>query len=199
MQNTAIRVMLVDDNTERADLVEQRLHSEGAQVVSRITSATGLLFQMEQHRPDVVVMDIESPDRDVLESLSLVSAHNPTPVVMFSSKKDPSFINEAVSAGVTAYQVAGINPDYVKPVIDVAIAQFRSFQTLRQQLDDTKNQLADRKIIEKAKGLLMTSQNISEEEAFKTMRGVAMDTNQRMSAVAKSVITMFESSVEEKK
>lgn len=180
--------MLVDDNPTRAQLVEERLWSSGYNVVAVIPSATGLLFQIEQHSPDVVLIDLESPDRDVLESLAIVNVHNPRPVVMFTEQEDPEYINQAVTAGISTYLVGGIDPEYVKPVIDVAIAQFKSFQSLRNQLNSTMTQLEDRKIIEQAKGLLMAFQKLSEEDAHKLLNKLAMDNNQRLPDVARTVL-----------
>ncbi len=180
--------MLVDDNPERGQLVEERLTMCGYAVVAVIPSATGLLFQIDQHSPDVVLIDLESPDRDVLESLAIVNHHNPRPVVMFTQEEDPSYISQAVNAGISTYMVGGIDAEHVKPVIDVAIAQFKSFQALRTQLSDTITQLEDRKVIEQAKGLLMAFQKLSEEEAHKMINKLAMDNNQRLADVARTVL-----------
>jgi len=180
--------MLVDDNPQRAQLVEDNLWAKGFDVVSVIPSATGLLFQIEQHSPDVILIDLESPDRDVLESLAIVNHHNPRPVVMFTQEEDPQYINEAVSAGISTYMVGGINASQVKPVIDVAIAQFHSFQSLRSELTQTKSQLEDRKLIEQAKGLIMAHQKVGEDEAHRLLNKLAMDNNQRLPDVAKTVL-----------
>ena len=188
-----LRVMLVDDNPERAQFVEEKLWSYGYEVVAVIPSATGLLFQIDQHGPDVILIDLESPDRDVLESLAVVNHHNPRPVVMFTQEEDPAYIDQAVNAGISTYLVGGINAEHVKPIIDVAIAQFKSFQSLRSQLSDTMTQLEDRKLIEQAKGLLMAYQKLSEEEAHKMLNKLAMDNNQRMADVARTVLATLSS------
>lgn len=192
-EKTAIRVMLIDDNPDRAVMVEERLWSSGFEVSLVIPSATGLLFQIEQVRPDVVLIDLESPDRDVLESLSIINHHNPTPVVMFTQQDDPEFIDQAVSAGISTYLVGGINPDQVKPIIDVAMAQFKAFQSLRSELDSTRAQLEDRKLIEQAKGLLMAHRKLTEEEAHRLLTKLAMDTNQKLPAVAKTILATLTS------
>lgn len=184
--------MLVDDQPERAAMVEKAMLEAGYTVLSIIPSATGLLFQIEQHQPDVILIDLDSPDRDMLDSLSVINAHNPMPVVMFSKQDDPDFINQAVKSGVTAYQLDSVSPEKVKPVIDVAMAQFEAFQSVREALDSTRSELADRKTIEKAKGILMKVHDVSEEEAFTTLRGLAMETNQKLGVTARSVIAMLE-------
>lgn len=184
--------MLIDDQPERSAMVEKALLSAGLNVIAAIPSASGLLFQMQQHQPDIILIDLDSPDRDVLESLSIINAHNPMPVVMFSKEDDTDFITQAVQSGVTAYQLDNISSDKVKPIIDLAMAQFNAFQTVKQELDSTKSQLADRKIIEKAKGLLMSVHSVNEEEAFSTLRGLAMETNQKLAVTAQNVVTMLE-------
>lgn len=190
-----LSVMLVDDQPERSAMVEKVLTDAGLNVISAIPSCTGLLFQMEQHQPDIILIDLDSPDRDVLESLSIINTHNPKPVVMFSREEDPDFISKAVQSGVTAYQLDSVNPAKVKPVIDLAMAQFKAFQSLREELDSTKMQLADRKVIERAKGLLMKAHKIDEEEAFATIRSLAMETNQRLATTAQSIATMLEKNI----
>lgn len=191
--------MLVDDQPERSAMVEKVLTDAGFNVISAIPSCTGLLFQMEQHQPDIILIDLDSPDRDVLDSLTIINTHNPKPVVMFSREDDPDFISKAVQSGVTAYQLDSINPAKVKPVIDLAMAQFKAFQSLREELDSAKTQLADRKIIERAKGLLMRIHKVDEEDAYATLRSLAMENNQRLAATAQSVVTMLEKSIKPRK
>ena len=186
-----IRIMLVDDHVERSASVEEKLRDSGFEVISRLPSATGLLFQIEQHQPDLVLIDIQSPGRDVLESLSVVNHHKPRPVVMFSHEEDPAFIEQAVDAGVTAYLMDELNPDRVKPVIDLAIAQFKSYQSLRRALDDARTKLASQSVIEEAKQLLMDQRGISEDKAHKTLRTLSMDTNQSLPEAARSVINIL--------
>lgn len=187
-----LSIMLVDDQPERATMVEEAMLAAGHNVLSIIPSATGLLFQIEQHQPDVILIDLDSPDRDMLDSLSIINAHNPMPVVMFSKEDDPEFIQQAVKSGVTAYQLDTISAEKVQPILDVAMAQFDAFQSLKNALDDTRSELADRKTIEKAKGLLMKVHGVPEEEAFKTLRSLAMETNQKLGVTAKNLITMLE-------
>ena len=187
----SIRVMLVDDLPERAAIVDSHLVAAGYNVVSSLPNASGLLFQIEQHKPDIILIDLQSPGRDVLESLSVINAHNPTPVVMFSEKEDPGFIKEAVEAGVSAYLMGGFDAQRVKPVIDVAMAQFKSFQSLRQALDTTRDRLESLSVIDKAKRLLIKQHKFSEEEAHQQLRTLSMNTNQSMQQTAQSVVTIL--------
>lgn len=183
--------MLVDDHPQRAAMVEQALKACGFHIVAMLASASGLLFQIQELKPHVVMIDIESPDRDVLESLSLINQHNPTPVVMFSNEEDPAFIRQAINVGVSAYMMEDINPEKVKPVIDVALAQFEMFQSLRRQLSSTQQELDDKKILDKGKRLLMKHQKIAEPEAHKHMRNLAMNNNQTLVDIAKNVIAIL--------
>ena len=187
-----LRLILVDDDSERAAAVHASLQQAGFNVLAVIPTASGLLYQMAQHNPDVVIIALDSPDRDVLESLSIASSHNPRPVVMFSGSGDQSFIAEAIRAGVTAYQVEDINPSRAKAAIDVALAQFSAFNKLQQELDKTRRELAGRKTVDRAKGLLMARHQVSEEKAYTTQRKLAMDSNSSLADTADKVITMLE-------
>ncbi|MFZ2209084.1 MAG: ANTAR domain-containing protein [Porticoccaceae bacterium] len=190
--STEISIMLVDDNPERAAMVEAALGSRGFNVVAVLATASGLLFQMEQHQPKVVMIDLESPDRDIIESLAVLNQHQPTPVVMFSREQDPAFIQQAIAAGVSAYLAEGVDPDKVKTVIDIAIAQFEHFQALRRNFEETLRELESRKLVDRAKRLLMAHQKIDEDQAYAQMRKLAMNSNQKITAVATGVIAILD-------
>lgn len=187
-----MRVIVVDDDMSRATTVETKLKDVGFDVLSVIPTASGLLYQVAQQEPDVVIIALDSPDRDVLESLSIASSHNPRPVVMFSEAGDQDFITDAIKAGVTAYQSEYISPARVCAAINVAVAQFSAFNELREELHDTRRQLEERKLVEKAKGLLMSIHGVDEEEAFSTLRKLAMDKNSSLGETARDVIAMLE-------
>lgn len=190
--NGALRLILVDDNPARATAVESRLSGAGCEVLSIIPTASGLLYQMAQQEPDVVIIALDSPDRDVLESLSIASSHNPRPVVMFSEAGDPGFIGDAIRAGVTAYQAEDISPERVRAAVDIAIAQFSAFSELRQELDQARRQLEDRKVIDRAKGLLIDVHGVAEQEAYATLRKLAMDKHRTLGETARDVIALLE-------
>ncbi|WP_444907338.1 ANTAR domain-containing response regulator [Microbulbifer sp. ANSA003] len=192
MTNPSPGIMLVDDNPERAHLVCERLRAAGYSILAQINSAEGLLFQVEKYRPDIVLIDIESPDRDILESLAIVNREAPTPVAMFSGNGNADFISRAVDSGVSAYMAEGMTPERVAPAIEIAMAQFKHFQQLRQSLERTQQQLTERKAIERAKGLLMAKKNLSEEDAHKTLRNLAMNSNSTIHTVAEQVIQYFQ-------
>lgn len=183
-----LKVMLVDDNPRRAALVEDSLRECGVDTLCLVPGQTSLLRQIEQQQPDVIVIDLESPGRDLLESLSIVSVHNPTPVVMFSGEEDPDYIAKAVDSGVTAYLVDGINAETVKPIIDAAMAQFRRFQRLRSELDTTLTELGERKLVDQAKAVMMKHYGRTEQECYACLRTEAMNQGARTVDVARQVI-----------
>ncbi len=186
-----LRLILVDDDRERAAAVADGLGQVGFTVISVIPTAAGLLYQMSQHEPDAVIIALDSPDRDVLDSLSVVSSHNPRPVVMFSEAGDKDFITDAIRAGVTAYQAEDINPVRVRAAVDVAMAQFTTYNELKCELSKTRRQLEERKLIEKAKGMLMDVHKIAENEAFATLRKLAMDRNRTLGETAQEVVEIL--------
>lgn len=188
----SLKVMLVDDQPARAALLEQALRDHQFTVIARLSTAAGLAEQVARLEPDIIIIDIESPDRDTLENMAILHRDNPRPVVMFAEEGDASTIERAVRAGVSAYVVDGLNPARVKPIVDVAIARFREFQALRQELQETRTQLADRKQIDRAKGLLMKHRDMDEQQAYQAMRKMAMDRGQRLGEVANNIIAVLE-------
>lgn len=188
-ERNAVRVMLVDNEPERGQMVRVALESEGYQVICQRENTTGLVAAVAAEEPDVVIIDMESPDRDTLENMAMLNKHAPRPIVFFASEDtDNQAIQQAVRAGVSAYIVDGLAQHRVKPIVEVAIARFESFQALRSELMETRTALEERKQIERAKGLLMQHQSCSEDEAFRTLRKLAMDRHQRLGQVADDVI-----------
>ncbi len=187
-----LRVMLVDDQPARALQVQEALQKAGYAVVGHLPSASGLLQKMEAWQADLVIIDLQSPDRDILDSCSLISQFNPVPIVMFSALQEREFIEQAIQAGVSAYQVEGLDANRVRPILEVAIAQFRSHIALKKALQDTQQELQERKVIEQAKGLLMATQKISEDQAHSQLRQLSMDAGIRMPEAARQVITILQ-------
>jgi len=183
-----MRVLVVDESPERADILRAGLRRAGYEVSASLSSAGSLLAAIEQLKPDVIVIDTESPSRDVLEHLVVMTQHTPRPVVMFSNDSAPETIREAVRAGVSAYVVDGMDPDRIRAIIDVALAQFEDFQRLREELAEANLKLAERKLVERAKGLLMKSRSLDEEAAYALLRKSAMDRKLRLGEVAQQLI-----------
>lgn len=189
---TALKVLLVDEEPGRAAILERALLDAGYVLVSRLSSADRLAEHVAVSQPDIVIVDIDSPDRDCLENMALLSRSNPKPVIMFSDEDNEDTIASAIKAGVSAYVADGMNPERVRPIVQVAVARFREFQALKNELQKTRDQLADRKLIDKAKGLLMKHRNFNEDEAYHAMRKLAMERNQRLVDTARNVIEVFE-------
>lgn len=183
--------MLVDDDPERARWVGEFLLKAGMQV-SIAKAGRTLLKRISDVNPDIILIDIESPDRDMLESISVLSAHQPTPIVMFSEKRGSDFIGAAIAAGVTAYMIGEIEPTKVRPVIDAAMAQFQAFQEVRKALDQSQEELKERRGIEKAKFLLMQHHDMVEEDAFQFMRNQAMKLRLNLVEVAARITKNIE-------
>lgn len=176
-----MRVLVVDESPERAETLGAALREAGYEVAASLTSAIALLGKIDRLQPDIIVIDTESPSRDVIEHISVMTQHTPRPVVMFSGDATEDTIRRAVRAGVSAYIVDGIDPARVRPVIQAALAQFEEFQRLRRQL-------AERKAVERAKGLLMKARGLDEESAYALLRKSAMDRNVRIGEVAQQLI-----------
>lgn len=189
---SSVSVMLVDDQPARAALLERALCDHGYDVIARLETAGGLADAVSRLQPDVIVVDIDSPDRDTLDTMALLHRDNPRPIVMFAGENDVGSIERALRAGVSAYVVDGLDPVRVKGIVDVAIARFREFQALRSELEKTRNELADRKLIDRAKGLLMQHRSYGERDAYHAMRRMAMDRGQRLVDVARNIISVFE-------
>lgn len=183
-----IRVMLVDENQERAIPLKQVLREAGYQVIAYISDMADLNKEVAKLNPDVIIIDIDSPSRDTLEHISLASRDDPRPIVMFTHDGDTEKIRSATRAGVSAYVVGGISNERLKPIMDAALARFDEYRALRLQLDTANNKLAERKIIERAKGILMQRRNINEDQAYQALRKLAMDRNEHLDAVARQVV-----------
>ena len=183
-----MRILVVDESPERADTLREGLRRAGYEVSASLSSPASLFAALEQLEPDVIVVDTQSPSRDVLEHLVVLTQHTPRPVVMFASDGAPETIREAVRAGVSAYVVDGMNPDRIRGIIDVAVAHFEDFQRLRGELAEANLRLAERKLVERAKGLLMKSRSLDEEAAYSLLRKFAMDRKLRLGEVAQQLI-----------
>ena len=187
-QHRRLRVLLVDDSPQRRASVESSLAGVGCEVVGFASSLDNLVQRVEAADPDVVIMDIESPNRDILDSLRCLQSSTPRPIVMFTQDDDGETITRATRAGVSAYVVDGIGQKRVRPILDAAIERFVQFRDLSQELAKTRAELSQRKVIDQAKGILMKQRGMSEDEAYKAMRNLAMSSNKRLAEVAESVV-----------
>ena len=182
--------MIVDETVERAEVLQRALARAGYEVIAYVSSTFDLHRQVSALQPDIIIIDTDSPDRDTLENICVVSRDEPRPVVMFTHDGDSEKIRAATLAGVSAYVVDGMSGERMRPIIDAAVARFEQFQALKRELDNMEVKLADRKVIERAKGVLMKSRNLSEEDAYRALRKQAMQSNARLAAVAAQVVAL---------
>lgn len=183
-----LRVLLIDDGAHRVHLIQQELARQGCDVVGVIDQATLIHDCVLRLKPDVVIVDSESPTRDTLENLATLNAQMPRPVVMFSEDGSDDPMRRALKAGVSAYVVADLRPERLAPVLQVAIARFEQDLALRQELSRAQAQLSARKSIERAKGILMSEMGLDEDAAYKRMRRLAMDRAVPLAEVADRII-----------
>ena len=190
--NRMLRVMLVDDSQKEIRPLKETLLAAGYDVIEESTSAAELLARVAAVQPDVIIIDSDSPTRDTLEQLSFVSAQQPRPIVLFTEDRDNATIQAALKAGVSAYIVAGMQPERLSPILDVAVARFEQERALRDELKSMHERLAERKVVERAKGILMKQKGVAEDEAFRLMRKLAMDRNRKLLDVAQQIIDVSE-------
>ncbi|MBB4734428.1 response regulator NasT [Xanthomonas arboricola] len=187
-----MRVLLVNDTEKPIGELRQALTRAGYTVLDDVASVGALLQAVQSQQPDVVVIDVDSPSRDTLEQLSMLHAHAPRPVVMFSGDGDDALIHAAVGAGVTAYVVDGLAPARLAPIVQVALARFAQESSMRKRLDDVQQALQDRKLIDRAKGLLMEKRGLSEADAYAALRQQAMKQGVKLAEVARRIVAMAE-------
>jgi two-component system, response regulator / RNA-binding antiterminator len=183
-----LKVMLVDDLPDRAASVRAALVAGGCEVVSTLNSPVELYDRVRECAPDVIIIDTESPSRDVIEHIAFISRDQPRPIVMFSGDREGETIRAALRAGVTAYIVDGLSDERIQPIIAVAVERFEAEQSLKRDLAHARSELKERKLVERAKGIIMKQARVDEDEAFRTLRKFAMDRGIKMVAAAEQVI-----------
>jgi two-component system, response regulator / RNA-binding antiterminator len=187
MKDGALHILVIDDNRIRASIIEEGLKEAGR--VTVLADANGLMRRIVELDPDVIVIDLESPNRDALEHMFQVSRAAKRPVAMFVDRTDDASIEAAIDAGVSAYVVDGLKKERIKPILDTAIRRFRAFERLRLELDQARSELSERKRIERAKGILMRTRALSEQDAYALLRSTAMKQNKRIAEIAESLLT----------
>jgi response regulator NasT len=190
--DASLKIVIVDENPIRAAILEDGLREAGHVQVVRIDDTTRLLARVYAIDPDVILIDLENPSRDVLEQMFQVSRAVRRPVAMFVDQSDKASIEAAVDAGVSAYIVGSLRKERVKNILDLCISRFNAFARLQDELDRTRSALEDRKAIDRAKAILMNVKNLSEEAAYALLRKTAMNENKKIAEVAQSVITAAE-------
>ncbi len=189
IMGTALSVIVVEADRGRALQIVESLREAGDFDIQVISEVTSLARQIKAREPDIVLIDIANPSRDMLEEMALASGPLERPVAMFVDRSDAGLSSAAIEAGVSAYVVDGLRPERVKPVLDAAIARFRMFQRMRTELEETKRALEERKVIDRAKGMIMKARGVTEDEAYAALRKAAMDQGKRLADVAESLVT----------
>ncbi|CCM76376.1 ANTAR domain-containing response regulator [Rhizobium mesoamericanum] len=184
-----LNVLVIDENSIRASIIEIGLREAGYDNVTIIDDMNGLARRIMEINPDVIVIDIENPNRDMLESIFQISRAVKRPIAMFVDKSDEASIEAAVEAGVSAYIVDGLKQERVRPILKMAISRFNAFSRLNRELEETRGELENRKLLDRAKGLLMRSRGLTEDEAYVLMRRTAMNQNRKIVEIAQSLIT----------
>jgi response regulator NasT len=183
-----VKILLADDDADRVRLLEQTLAADSGTIVLRVRPSESLLEAVAAHGPDVVIVDMARPDRDALESVRQLSASNPRPIALFVDKDDPSFMEAAIAAGVSSYNVVGTPPPDVKPILRAAVALFRQHQDIRAALSLAKARLEERAVIDQAKARLIRERRLSEPDAYRWLRRSAMSSGQKIVDVARRLL-----------
>lgn len=183
-----LRVLLIDENRGRAALLQKALADSGYQVAAVISADENWHQRILTENADIILINMDSPDRDTFEYLSGLKESRPKPVVMFSNDDNRQVIQAAVNAGVSAYVADGCNIKRLRGILDVAVARFNEYQAMREELEAAKSKLSERKLIEKAKGILMQHKGMDEDTAYRTLRKLAMDRNLKIAEIAEQLI-----------
>jgi response regulator NasT len=187
-----LKIVIVDENPLRATILADGLREAGYTHVKHIEETMNLLSRIYTLDPDVILIDLANPSRDVLAQMFQVSRAVKRPVAMFVDQSDTAAIEAAVDAGVSAYIVDGLKKERVKGILDLCISRFHAFARLQDELERTRTALSERKVIDRAKGILMNIRNVSEPEAYALLRKTAMNENKKIAEVAQSVVTAAE-------
>jgi response regulator NasT len=190
--DASLKILVIDEAPIRRAILEAGLREAGFLNVVVLENTTGLLDQVYRIDPDVILIDLENPSRDVLEQMFQVSRIVRRPIAMFVDQSDRSTIAAAIDAGVSAYIVDGLKKERVRHILDLCISRFSAFSRLQDELDRTRSALQERKVIDRAKGILMKAKNLSEEQAYALLRTTAMNEKRKIADVAQSVITAAE-------
>lgn len=187
--DTPFHVLIIDQNTTRSAILEEGVRDAGYSQITVLREVHNLMRRIVEIDPAVILMDLENPTRDVLEQMFQISRCVSRPIAMFVDRSDTDTIACAVDAGVAAFIVDGLKKERVRPVLDMTVSRFKAVQKLREELERTRAALSERKLVERAKGILMKERGMSEEAAYALLRKAAMNENRRIADVAQSVVT----------
>jgi len=187
-----MRIVILDDSGARASILQDGLREAGYDDIHLIAPTGAFVARLERMAPDVVLMNLGSPSRDTLEDMLTVSRALARPIAMFVDQSDESMIGAAIDAGVSAYVVDGLRKDRVKPILELAVRRYQAFSRMQEERDDARAQLADRKVIDQAKTILMASRGITEPDAYALLRSTAMNQKRKIAEVAAALVTASE-------
>jgi response regulator NasT len=187
-----LKIVIVDESSIRAAILEEGLREAGFMAVERLSDMNNLLMRIHAIDPDVILIDLENPSRDTLEQMFQVSRIVRRPVAMFVDQSDTASIQASVDAGVSAYIVGGLKKERIKSILDLCVSRFNAFSKLQNELERAKTDLEDRKTLDRAKGILMKSKGLTEDEAYRLMRSAAMREKKKIADIAAAVITAAE-------
>jgi two-component system, response regulator / RNA-binding antiterminator len=187
-----LKILVIDENPIRRAILEAGLKDAGFTDITLMGDTNGLLERIYTVDPDVIIIDLQNPSRDVLEQMFQVSRIVRRPIAMFVDQSDRATIEKAIDAGVSAYIVDGLKRERVRAILDMTISRFGAFERLRAELEETKSALKERKLIEKAKGILMKSRGLDEEAAYALLRRTAMSKGKRIGDIADSLVSAID-------
>lgn len=189
MAAPSLSILVIDENRIRAAVIEAGLREAGHERITVVHDVAGIARRIAEIEPDVIVIDLENPNRDMLENMFQLSRAVKRPIAMFVDRSDQAAIEAAVEAGVSAYVVDGLRQERVKPILDMAVSRFNAFSRMSRELEEMRGELQGRKLVDKAKRILMQSRGLSEDEAYALLRKTAMNQNRKISEIADSLIT----------
>jgi response regulator NasT len=189
MNTSAPRILVIDENRIRSAVIEAGLREAGYQHVTIVHDVSGIAARIAEIAPDVIVIDLENPNRDMLENMFQLSRAVKRPIAMFVDRSDKASIEAAVDAGVSAYVIDGLRKERVKPILDMAISRFNAYSRMERELQEARGELENRKLIDRAKGILMKSRGLSEGDAYALLRKTAMNQNRKIAEIAQSLVT----------
>lgn len=184
-----LSILIIDENRIRASVIETGLREAGYDRLTVVHDVNGIARRVADLQPDVIVIDLGNPNRDMLENMFQLSRAVKRPIAMFVDRSDQASIEAAVDAGVSAYVVDGLKQERVKPILDMAISRFNAFARMARDLDEARSELESRKTIDRAKGILMKTRGLSEPDAYALLRKTAMNQNRKIAEIAESLIT----------
>jgi response regulator NasT len=184
-----LSILVIDENRLRASIIEAGLREAGYTHLTIVHGVSGIARRIAEFAPDVIVIDLGNPNRDMLENMFQLSRAVKRPIAMFVDRSDKAAIEAAVEAGVSAYVVDGLKQERVKPILDMAISRFNAFSRMTRELEDARSELESRKLVDRAKGILMSTRGLSEPQAYALLRKTAMNQNRKISEIAESLIT----------